>query len=234
MGLLSKVSKWHVTLPPEECVLCRLCEEMCPYGAIREPTVAQAADERRRGSRRLAVLIVLLPVLVAMGVGLGRGMKAALSQLHPTVRLAERIRLEERMERDVQTRLAERGSDKPAAERGRLEEQIRQEVLKDNGQVEGTTDASEAFRKSGRPLQELFDQQRRQTDRFGVAGGWLGAWVGLVIGVKLIHLSVRRRREDYLPDRTNCVSCGRCFWYCPGEQARLGLISDVATENRTP
>ena len=52
--------------------------------------------------------------------------------------------------------------------------------------------------------------------------GW--AWVGLVIGVKLVHLSIRRRREEYVPDRAGCVSCGRCFWYCPGEQARLGLI----------
>ena len=54
-----------------------------------------------------------------------------------------------------------------------------------------------------------------------------GAWIGLVIGVKLIHLSIRRRRTEYEPDRANCVSCGRCFWYCPNEQVRLGLI-DVA------
>ena len=54
---------------------------------------------------------------------------------------------------------------------------------------------------------------------FRVAGAWFGAWVGLVIGVKLIHLSIRRRRTDYMPDRAGCVSCGRCFWYCPGEQA---------------
>ena len=49
-----------------------------------------------------------------------------------------------------------------------------------------------------------------------------GAWVGLVVGVKLIHLSIRRRRAEYEPDPANCVSCGRCFWYCPQEQARLG------------
>ena len=54
-----------------------------------------------------------------------------------------------------------------------------------------------------------------------------GAWIGLVIGVKLIHLNIRRRRTEYEPDRANCVSCGRCFWYCPNEQVRLGLI-DVA------
>ena len=69
--------------------------------------------------------------------------------------------------------------------------------------------------------------------RAGPGGGWFGAWVGLVVGVKLIHLSVRRRRTDYQPDRTACVSCGRCFWYCPGEQARRGWIEiPIATAEK--
>jgi Fe-S-cluster-containing hydrogenase component 2 len=50
----------------------------------------------------------------------------------------------------------------------------------------------------------------------------------LVIGIKLISLSIRRKRVDYQPDPSRCVSCGRCYWYCPGEQVRLGLISDVS------
>lgn len=49
-----------------------------------------------------------------------------------------------------------------------------------------------------------------------------------MIGLKLITLSIRRKRTDYQPDRSRCVSCGRCYWYCPGEQVRLGLIRDVS------
>ncbi|GAF95735.1 unnamed protein product, partial [marine sediment metagenome] len=94
LGLLSRVSKWHVKIPPEDCIQCRLCEEVCPYGAIQEPTVAQRADERRRGRRRLAWLILLLPLLVVLGAWLGTRLQVPLSKLHPTVRLAERIRLE--------------------------------------------------------------------------------------------------------------------------------------------
>jgi len=198
LGLLSKVSKWHVRISPDECVKCRLCEDVCPYGAIREPTVAQSADGRRKGRRRLAALIVLLPALVAVGAWLGSGLKVPLSRLHPTVRLAERVLLEE------------------------------------TGKVEGTIDASEAFRKTGRSVDDLYREAFGQTKRFGAAGGWLGAWVGLVIGLKLIHLSVRRRREDYRPEQSGCVSCGRCFWYCPNEQARLGLIVDARVPNRIP
>ncbi|MBN2475695.1 MAG: 4Fe-4S binding protein [Pirellulales bacterium] len=198
LGLLSKLSKWHVRIPPQECVQCRLCEDACPYGAIREPTVNQTAEERVRGRRRLARLIVLLPVLVGVGAWLGHGTGASLSRLDPVVRLADRILLEE------------------------------------TGRAEGTSDASDAFRNTGRPIEELYREAFDKTRRFGVAGAWLGAWVGLVIGGKLIYLSVRRRREDYQPDRSNCVACGRCFWYCPNEQARLGLIKGLTPADTAP
>jgi ferredoxin len=188
---LSRLSKWHVRIPPEECIKCGLCEDACPYGAIREPTVDQSQAERRRGRRRLAVLLVLLPVLVAVGAWLGGYLEVPLSRLDHTVRLAERVRLEE------------------------------------TGEVEGTTDASDAFYESGRPTRELYAAAIGRRELFGVAGTWLGVWGGLVVGVKLVHLSIRRRREEYLPDRASCVSCGRCFWYCPVEQARLGLIQNA-------
>jgi len=189
---LSKASKWHVRIPPDECIKCRLCEDSCPYGAIREPTVPQPIDERARGRRRLAFLLPFVPVLIAVGAREGRRLAVPLGQMDYTVRLAERVRLEE------------------------------------IGKVEGTTDASEAFYKTGRPVIDLYAEAIGRREELASAGGWLGAWVGLVIGVKLVQLAVRRRRVEYLPDRAACVSCGRCFWYCPAEQARLGLIQDVS------
>jgi len=60
-------------------------------------------------------------------------------------------------------------------------------------------------------------------------GGWIfGAWVGLVIGTKLISLSVRRKRTDYEPDRGECFACARCFEYCPNELVRRGLMPAAA------
>ncbi len=192
LRLLSRASKWHVKIPPEDCIKCRLCEDSCPYGAIREPTVDQSPAARARGRRRLAFLLMLLPVLVGFGAWLTGSLAVPLSQLDHTVQLAERVRLEEA------------------------------------GKVEGTTDASEAFYKKGQPPAGLYRDAVQRRRQFATSAGWLGAWIGLVIGVKLIHLSIRRRRVDYQPDRGNCVSCGRCFWYCPQEQVRLGLIEDVS------
>ncbi len=192
-GLISPLAKWHVRIPPEECINCRLCEDACPYGAIRQPTAEQSAEERFGGRRRLAVLLVLLPLLVAAGFGLGRKAAEALAHLNPTWRLAERMYQEK------------------------------------SGAVQGTIDASDAFRNTGRPAEDLYREADSLRGRFALAGGLLGAWVGLVIGLKLIQLSLRRRRTEYLADRSACVSCGRCFWYCPKEQDRLGLVTDGAT-----
>lgn len=51
----------------------------------------------------------------------------------------------------------------------------------------------------------------------------LGGWAGLVVGLKLIALSVRATRTDFEPDRGACVACARCYLSCPNERVRLGL-----------
>lgn len=107
----------------------------------------------------------------------------------------------------------------------RLAEQL---VLEEKGLVSETTDASDAFRNTGQPTEQLYAEAISLRHRFARLGGWLGAWIGVVLSVKLIHLSIRRRREDYHPEQAGCVSCGRCFKSCPVELVRLGLIDDVS------
>lgn len=107
----------------------------------------------------------------------------------------------------------------------RLAEQIREEEL---GIAEKTTDASDAFRNTDRPVMDLYKSAIARQNHFGRLGGWLGAWVGFVFGCKWIHLSLRRRRTDYRAERSNCVACGRCYRYCPNEQLRLGFIQDIS------
>ena len=46
LGLCSRLSGRHVRIPPAECIQCKLCVESCPYGAIHEPTVEMAPEER--------------------------------------------------------------------------------------------------------------------------------------------------------------------------------------------
>jgi ferredoxin len=65
--------------------------------------------------------------------------------------------------------------------------------------------------------------------KFHTAGTLFGAWVGIVIGVKLLSLALRRQRTDYEPDRGACFACARCFQYCPNELARRGILPTGVT-----
>jgi ferredoxin len=94
----------------------------------------------------------------------------------------------------------------------RLAERVAGEEL---GRYEETTIESEAFRSSDKPMKELYADALAVKGDFGRGAGWLGAFIGLVIGCKLIGVSILRKREGYEPDRGTCFSCGRCFKYCP-------------------
>ena len=179
---LSRVSKWHVSITPDECVNCHLCEDACPFGAIKKPT-PQEVGGRTEGRKRLVALLVLLPALIVAGSCLGSLTAAGLARTNPTVRTAD--------------------------------------IVWKNGDEEPVPDEVVAFRKTGRPATELFSKAADLKKKYDLAGWILGAWVGLLIGGKLIALSVRRTRTEYEADRAECLSCGRCFSYCPREHLRL-------------
>jgi ferredoxin len=65
--------------------------------------------------------------------------------------------------------------------------------------------------------------------RVSLASWLFGAWAGLVVGLKLLSLSLRVTRTDYEPDRGACLACARCFLSCPNERTRLGLPPDSPT-----
>lgn len=76
----------------------------------------------------------------------------------------------------------------------------------------------EGFRTSGKPVEQLYLEASVIVKQFYYGGWILGAFIGLVIGLALSGLSTYRYREDYTPDKGNCVSCARCLKYCPVEK----------------
>lgn len=91
----SLFSKWHLSITPEDCIQCRLCENACPFGAINKPSPEKVPETREEGKKRLGRLLLLLPVfMLLLGWGFSR-LDNVFARMHPTVALAEQIRAED-------------------------------------------------------------------------------------------------------------------------------------------
>lgn len=102
-------------------------------------------------------------------------------------------------------------------------------TLEKEGLVEGTTDASDAFRDSGKKETVLIKEAQAVQGDFRLGALLLGGFLGLILGLKLIALSVRRARPDYEPDKGGCFACGRCYQYCPVEKDRIKQKGESTT-----
>ena len=103
LRLMSLLSRWRVKITPAECVDCRLCGESCPFDAIDAPSGAgpgrssgaRSVRPDSRDRKRLVAILVGTLILAGAGFLLGGRMGDPFSRMHPEVRLAERLHLEE-------------------------------------------------------------------------------------------------------------------------------------------
>lgn len=89
------------------------------------------------------------------------------------------------------------------------------------GKLKKEKDEVKAFKQSGRDSEELYYDALKIRYRFASGGMVFGAFVGLVLGLKIIGLRYPTQRSIYEPDRAACVACGRCYAYCPREIVRV-------------
>ena len=186
---MSRLSRTHAKITPDVCSECRLCEDSCPFDAIRLPDEGQSVPHRSGEVKRLAIFILLLPLLVAGSGWIGSRLGDPLAGQHATVALAREIRVE------------------------------------NAGLRIETTENTRTFRASGKPDSQLFLEAEALQRQFAMGGWILGAFLGLVFGVKLIQLTLRRKQVGYQIDRGLCQSCARCFAHCPYELVRRGEIT---------
>lgn len=85
----SKVSRWHLTITPSECIQCKLCTVSCPFEAIDYPTDTKVIKGSREGTRRFLLYAFLIPVWILAGAFTGYKAHTWLSKAHPNVYLAE-------------------------------------------------------------------------------------------------------------------------------------------------
>ena len=73
----------------------------------------------------------------------------------------------------------------------------------------------QAFYGQGGTIEELTPFVENIKQQFKLYSTIIGPFLGLIIGLTLIGLSLKRTRKHYDIDDANCVNCGRCFSYCP-------------------
>ncbi len=96
--------------------------------------------------------------------------------------------------------------------RVRLAMEIRNE--KESG-IEAISKQALAYKESGKAEEDIFTEELAVIGRFRKASPWAGGFLGLSLGISLVLLSTRRLRTEYKPHQGKCVSCARCFKYCP-------------------
>jgi polyferredoxin len=96
--------------------------------------------------------------------------------------------------------------------------------------VESTLE-TRTFRSLGKPNRVLYEEAREIQDGFKTGGWFLGGFLGLIFGIKLINLSVRKKHIEYTANTGNCLSCARCFDYCPFEQERTKSLNRTSILN---
>lgn len=184
LGFVSRFSWRHAKITPTDCIQCRLCEDSCPFEAIVVPTAAELPEPREKGVRRLAMIMIALPLAIGVGAWAGARLDTALASSNIRVRIAERV------------------------------------FMEDTGAVEGTILESDSFRETGEPTETLI-QTGLAVRKSARTGGWIfGAFIGAVLCMRLLRISVYRKSKDYQPDPVLCFSCARCFASCPHEQQR--------------
>ena len=88
-----------------------------------------------------------------------------------------------------------------------------------------------AFRSTGMPATQIYDQAREIRERFTRGATWFGLWCGLVAGIRLASSLVWRRRHVYESDPMDCLACGRCYLSCPLERKRLKRLQRPLAEH---
>ena len=76
----------------------------------------------------------------------------------------------------------------------------------------------ETFQAGQKTADELYAEAGTAARQFKPLAVVFGAFLGLVVSGRLLRLSVVRQRKDYEADRASCLSCARCFDYCPVEK----------------
>lgn len=185
LRIMAKLSARKVSITPDQCVVCHLCQDACPVGAIQAPRPNHFPEDKEKTIVRLQWIASLTPFLLIGGIIFGSFLSIPLSNLHPEIKMLREI---QRMQgtsvdaRDVYNR----------------------EVT-----------SAEAFLMKGHDPDELYLKALSAQKRLKIGSIFFGIYFVLIILGAMVAASRRRTNEKYTVDAAQCICCARCYQSCP-------------------
>jgi len=192
LNLVSRFSKWHLSITPAHCTKCRICTTSCPFDAIEEPVKDIDKISSPQPIRRFLPYIILIPIWIGIGGYAVSRSSSILSKVNKDVNLAVTMIAHPELKNDI-----------------------------NNVDIQ-------TFLSSGKSMETLVKEAKVIQDKFYIGGWILGGFLGLVIGIKLVTELVYNRKEDYVPHRGDCYSCGRCMEYCPVSKKMAKVTTELS------
>ena len=94
LNWFSRFSGKHLTITPDNCINCKLCDNSCPYNAILPSTIDAPKEENYKSRKRYIIFLLLIPVFTIGMTFLLKSFSDELATVHRDVRLAREIRKE--------------------------------------------------------------------------------------------------------------------------------------------
>ena len=94
LNWFSRFSGKHLTITPDNCINCKLCENSCPYNAILPSTTDSPKEKNTSSRKRYIIYLALIPVFTILSISIANKFSFDLASVHRDVRLAREIRNE--------------------------------------------------------------------------------------------------------------------------------------------
>ena len=94
LNWFSRFSGKHLTITPDNCINCKLCENSCHYNAILPSTIDAPKEKNYKSRRRYIIFLLLIPAFTTAMALLLFSFSDELATVHRDVRLAREIRKE--------------------------------------------------------------------------------------------------------------------------------------------
>ncbi len=97
LKMASFFAKKSISITPEgsSCVNCQLCNLACPINAIELPKKKKHAESINSLAKKVQILLAMLPLFIAVGVGCGSALSEPVSSLSPEIQLLRKVQNEQ-------------------------------------------------------------------------------------------------------------------------------------------